>query len=83
MAVCIECIILLISSFIDLCKQKTKRSLLEITSIMTDDKESFKLVGLKLHGKTANQNRKSRIDCDSLWQKFATDNIFNLIPRLE
>ena len=49
--------------------------------MMTDDQDSFKLVGLKLHGKTTNQNNQSSMDCGSLWQKFEADHIFNQIPR--
>jgi len=48
---------------------------------MTEDKDSFKLTGLKLLGKTTNQNNQSGRDCGSLWQQFEADNIFNLIPR--
>lgn len=47
---------------------------------MTETKDSFKLVGLKLSGKTTNQNNQSSKDCGNLWQKFETDKIFNLIP---
>lgn len=49
-------------------------------NIMTEEKDGFKLAGLKLHGKTTNQNNQSDRDCGSLWQKFEADNIFNLIP---
>ncbi|HOI31594.1 MAG: GyrI-like domain-containing protein [Bacteroidales bacterium] len=42
-------------------------------------KESFKLTGLKLDGKTTNQNMQSAKDCGSLWQKFETNKIFDRI----
>lgn len=47
---------------------------------MTEEKDGFKLAGLRLHGRTTNQNNQSGRDCGSLWQKFEADNIFNLIP---
>lgn len=47
---------------------------------MTEKKEHFKLVGLKLKGKTTNHNGQSSEDCGSLWQKFETDKVFDLIP---
>lgn len=34
----------------------------------------FKLIGLKLEGKTTNSGGKSSIDCGSLWQKFEKGN---------
>jgi predicted transcriptional regulator YdeE len=40
----------------------------------------FKLVGLKLKGKTTNQNDQSSRDCGNLWQKFEKDRIFDLVP---
>lgn len=48
---------------------------------MTEKKGDFKLVGLKLNGKTTNQNNQSSKDCGNLWQKFETDKIFELIPE--
>jgi len=46
---------------------------------MKEVKESFKLIGLKLKGKTTNLNKQSAKDCGSLWQKFETEKIFNRI----
>lgn len=48
---------------------------------MTEKKDIFKLIGLRLHGKTTNQNNQSSKDCGNLWQKFETDNVFELIPE--
>lgn len=48
---------------------------------MTERKNGFKLVGLKLQGKTTNQNNQSSKDCGKLWQKFETDKIFDLISE--
>jgi len=48
---------------------------------MTEKKSDFKLVGLKLNGKTTNQNNQSGKDCGNLWQKFETNKIFDLIPE--
>lgn len=48
---------------------------------MKEKKDGFKLVGLKLKGKTTNQNNQSSKDCGNLWQKFETDKIFDLIPE--
>ena len=48
---------------------------------MTEKKDDFKLVGIKLYGKTTNQNNQSSKDCGELWQKFETDKIFNVIPE--
>lgn len=42
---------------------------------------SFKLVGLKLPGKTTNENGQSGRDCGSLWQRFETENIAQQIPH--
>ncbi len=44
-------------------------------------KTHFKLVGLKLEGKTTNENNQSNKDCGNLWQKFEKDKIFELIPN--
>ncbi|MAU15796.1 MAG: AraC family transcriptional regulator [Muricauda sp.] len=44
-------------------------------------KTHFKLVGLKLQGKTTNENNRSNKDCGNLWQKFERDKIFELIPN--
>jgi predicted transcriptional regulator YdeE len=41
----------------------------------------FKLMGLKLPGKTSNLNNQSNIDCAWLWQKFQRENIFEQIPN--
>ena len=48
---------------------------------MAEKKEDFKLVGLKLKGKTTNQNNQSSKDCGDLWQKFEKDRIFEIIPE--
>lgn len=48
---------------------------------MTEKKDDFKLVGLKLNGKTTNQNNQSSKDCGDLWQKFESDKISDLIPE--
>jgi predicted transcriptional regulator YdeE len=44
-------------------------------------KTNFILIGLKLEGKTTNENNLSGRDCGNLWQKFKTDKIFDLIPN--
>lgn len=44
-------------------------------------KETFRLAGLQLKGKTTNQNHQSSKDCGSLWEKFHTENIASLIPE--
>ena len=48
---------------------------------MTEKKDDFKLVGLKLNSKTTNQNKQSSKDCGELWQKFETEKIFDVIPE--
>ena len=48
---------------------------------MTEKKDDFKLVGLKLIEKTTNQNNQSARDCGTLWQKFERDKIFEIIPN--
>jgi predicted transcriptional regulator YdeE len=48
---------------------------------MVVNKDKFKLVGLKLKGKTTNQNNQSGKDCGYLWQKFQTEKIFERIPE--
>ena len=48
---------------------------------MTEKKDDFKLVGIKLYRKTTNQNKQSSKDCGELWQKFETDKISNVIPE--
>lgn len=47
---------------------------------MREEKDEFKLVGLRLKGKTTNQNNQASKDCGNLWQKFETEKIFDLIP---
>lgn len=42
--------------------------------------EGFKLIGLKLRGKTKNENGQSAKDCAELWQHFETNKILELIP---
>jgi len=48
---------------------------------MTVEIGTFKLAGMKLDGKTTNQNSQSAEDCGRLWQKFENDKIFDLIPE--
>ncbi|MBK1439636.1 effector binding domain-containing protein [Parapedobacter sp. ISTM3] len=48
---------------------------------MAEKKDAFKLVGLRLNGKTTNQNNQSSKDCGNLWQKFEADKVFDLIPE--
>src|SRR5690606_3081679 len=48
---------------------------------MTEKRNEFKLIGLRLKGKTTNQNDQSSKDCGNLWQKFETDKIFELVPE--
>lgn len=43
--------------------------------------KGFKLVGLKLHHKTTNENNQANIDCGNLWQKFESDGIFHKVPN--
>ncbi|HSV09758.1 MAG TPA: GyrI-like domain-containing protein [Hanamia sp.] len=43
-------------------------------------KAEFKLIGLRLNGKTANNNGQSSIDCGNLWQKFERENFAERIP---
>jgi len=40
----------------------------------------FKLIGLRLNGKTTNNNGQSGIDCGNLWQKFERENFAERIP---
>lgn len=40
----------------------------------------FKLIGLKLAGKTTNENGQSDTDCGELWQKFEANKVSNRIP---
>ncbi len=42
--------------------------------------EAFKLIGLKLNGKTTNENGQSGVDCGNLWQQFERDNFADRIP---
>src|SRR4051812_6201784 len=44
------------------------------------EKPEFRLIGLKLPGKTTNEGGKSQIDCGNLWQKFAAENYESKIP---
>ncbi|MFN0256973.1 GyrI-like domain-containing protein [Pedobacter ureilyticus] len=43
--------------------------------------ESFKLIGLKLSGKTKNENGQSGVDCGALWQEFEQKGITSLISN--
>ena len=43
--------------------------------------ESFKLIGLKLNGKTKNENGQSGKDCGELWQHFEQNKIAEHIPN--
>lgn len=40
---------------------------------------NFKLVGIKLEGKTTNENGQSNVDCGELWRKFETEDLINRI----
>ena len=42
--------------------------------------EPFKLVGLRLEGKTKNAGGQSGIDCGNLWQQFEKGNIAAKVP---
>lgn len=48
---------------------------------MTEEINGFKLVGLKLDGKTTNQNNQSSKDCGALWQEFEKNKIFDHIQQ--
>ena len=41
---------------------------------------AFKLIGLKLDGKTKNENGQAGTDCGELWQKFEVNQISKRIP---
>ena len=41
----------------------------------------FKLIGLKLNGKTTNEGGQSSIDCGNLWQKFEVEKFAERIPN--
>lgn len=41
----------------------------------------FKLIGIKLRGKTSNDGGQSSVDCGNLWQKFTGENIKDQIPE--
>ncbi|MFA5556170.1 MAG: GyrI-like domain-containing protein [Flavobacteriaceae bacterium] len=43
--------------------------------------KGFKLIGLKLKGKTKNENGQSTKDCGQLWQQFESHKIAELIPN--
>lgn len=43
--------------------------------------EKFKLIGLKLKGKTKNENGQSAQDCGELWQYFEQNKIAEQIPN--
>src|SRR4051812_29475150 len=45
-------------------------------------KSEFRLIGLKLAGKTTNEGGKSEIDCGNLWQKFAAGDFESKIPNM-
>lgn len=48
---------------------------------MVEERSDFKLVGLKLKGKTTNEDNQSSKDCGELWQKFESEMIFDQIPE--
>lgn len=48
---------------------------------MVEERSDFKLVGLKLKGKTTNEDNQSSKDCGELWQKFESEKIFDQIPE--
>lgn len=43
--------------------------------------ESFKLIGLRLNGKTKNENGQSGKDCGKLWQHFEENKVIEQIPN--
>lgn len=43
--------------------------------------EKFRLFGLKLNGKTKNENGQSGLDCGKLWQYFEENKIAEIIPN--
>lgn len=43
--------------------------------------EGFKLIGLKLKGKTKNENGRSEKDCGELWQHFEMNKVAELVPN--
>src|SRR5690625_3109573 len=43
--------------------------------------EGFKLIGIKLEGKTQNANGQSANDCGALWQYFGANTIAERIPN--
>jgi predicted transcriptional regulator YdeE len=45
----------------------------------TIKQSGFKLIGLRLNGKTSNENGQSGIDCGNLWQKFEKEHITDRI----
>lgn len=46
---------------------------------MVEQKDSFKLIGLRLNGRTTNHGGQSSKDCGNLWQKFESENVSDLI----
>jgi predicted transcriptional regulator YdeE len=48
---------------------------------MVMELDEMVLHGLSLNKKTSNTNGQSAHDCGSLWQKFASENCFNLITN--
>lgn len=48
---------------------------------MPEKRSEFKLIGLKLDGKTTNEDNQSSKDCGELWQTFESDKIFERIPN--
>lgn len=43
--------------------------------------KSFQLIGLKLKGKTKNENGQSGKDCGELWQHFEMNKVAELVPN--
>ncbi|GAB3655938.1 hypothetical protein GCM10028791_27440 [Echinicola sediminis] len=41
----------------------------------------LKLIGIKLEGKTSNENGQSNRDCGKLWQQFEQEKVSELIPH--
>ena len=47
---------------------------------MKTSQNAFKLIGLKLEGKTTNENNQSNKVCGLLWQQFESGNFREIIP---
>src|SRR5690606_41675752 len=52
-----------------------------MTTYSNNKMTNFKLIGLKLNGKTKNENGQSGKDCGELWQYFEENKIAGFIPN--